>query len=82
MSADFEFDKRAIDKLAQDAVKKVKRKAQPEFDRLYRECSGKPLSEVKPKVEALLQKLDWKADRREVDAYAEAIARGDRIVLR
>ena len=82
MSADFKFDQRAIDKFAQDAANEVKRKAQPEFDRLCRECSGRPGPEVKPKVEALLRRLGWEAERGDVDAYAEAIARGDRIVLR
>lgn len=82
MSADFKLDKKAIDKIAQDLVKDTIRKAQPEFDRMSRQCSGKPVNEVKRKVEAALRKYGLEADRGRVDEYAEVIANGDRIVLK
>lgn len=49
-------------------MNEVELKAQPEFDRLFRQCSGKPVSEVEPKVASMLRKLGWEADRGDVDA--------------
>lgn len=82
MSADFKFDKHAMDKIAQDVVKETIRKAQPEFDRLCREYKGKPVQEVKPRVAALLHKLGWEAERGDIDAYAKVISNGQPIKLR
>lgn len=84
MGSNFKFslDKRALERMAQDAVKEVARKAQPEFDRLHREHAGRPVEEVEPHVRALFRRLDWKPDRpSEIRDYADAISRGDRIVL-
>lgn len=81
MSSEFKFNQGALDKIAQQAVEETKRKAQPEFDRLFRECSGRQVSEVKPKVSAMLRRLGWEAESGDVNAYAEAISNGNRIVL-
>ena len=41
--AGFELDKNALKKIADEAVKKVMKEAQPHFDRLHREHKGKPI---------------------------------------
>ncbi|WP_334142635.1 hypothetical protein [Rhabdothermincola sp.] len=83
MGSNFSFDKRALEKLANDTMRDVARKAQPHFDRLYREHSGKPVAEVEPHVREVFRGLGWKADSpSEIRGYAEAVSRGERIVLK
>ncbi|MBT3326207.1 MAG: hypothetical protein HN396_08115 [Gemmatimonadales bacterium] len=78
----FEFDTRALERVAPDAVKEVARNAQPHFDRLHREHAGNAVGEVEPHVRALFRRLDWKpASPSEIRDYAQVISRGDRIVL-
>jgi hypothetical protein len=82
MGSNFRFDKRALEKVARDAVKDAARKAQPHFDRLHQDHAGKPVEEVEPHVRALFRQVGWKPDHpSEIRHYAEAISRGGRIML-
>lgn len=76
------MDKKALKKIADDAVKKVMKEAQPHFDRLHREHKGKAIGEIEPHVRAMLSRLGWKADASDVRSYAKATSDGDRIVLK
>ena len=80
--AGFELDKNALKKIADEAVKKVMKEAQPHFDRLHREHKGKPIAEVEPHVRTMIRQLGWTADASDIRSYAKATADGDRIVLR
>ncbi|MBK5223870.1 MAG: hypothetical protein JJE52_13565 [Acidimicrobiia bacterium] len=77
----FEFDERAIRKLAQKAVDEAGREFQQEMDRLHRSYGGQPVAVVKPAVRAALRRIDVTASDEEITDYAEVIARGDRIVV-
>ncbi|MFI7158903.1 hypothetical protein [Micromonospora chalcea] len=63
------------------AVEAVKEKDQPVLDRLHREYSGRPVSEVKPAVAKALGDAGWTLSNEELDDYATLISEGTRIVL-
>jgi hypothetical protein len=67
-----------LEKMALDAVKE---QDQPVFDRLYRDYSGRSVSEVRPAVAAALCANGWTLSDEELGDYATLISRGTRIVL-
>lgn len=73
---------KALGKAADEAVKEVARKAQPDFDRLQQEHSGKPVAEVEPHVRALFRKLGWNMDQAGIRRYSQAISDGRRVELK
>ncbi len=58
--ADTEFNKSALNKIVDNAVKKLIKEAQPRFDRPRRDHKGKPAVEIEPHVRAMLSRLGWK----------------------
>lgn len=64
------------------AVEAVKEKDQPMLDRLHREYSGRPMSEVKPAVAKALREAGWTLSNDELEDYARLISEGTRIVLK
>jgi hypothetical protein len=59
-----------------------KKKVQPVFDRLTRECNGQPLDEVKAKVaREWSQATGGTITDPDLTAYATAFSQGQRVVL-
>ena len=75
----FNFDDRALKKVAQQAADEAGRQFQRELDRLRRTHSGKPLDEVKRHVRQAFRQIDVKASESEITDYATAISEGSRI---
>jgi hypothetical protein len=84
--ASFRFDdhkfRKAIDKVAKDAVREVAKDAQRVFDRVHRSHAGKPVEQVMPALRSAARSADWKFTDAELRSYAEAISQGTRIIVK
>nr|WP_244660169.1 hypothetical protein [Corynebacterium diphtheriae] len=47
-----------------------------ELEKLARQMNGRPRSEIKPKLQALMNKLGLKLEHAQIDYFAEAIEQG------
>ena len=81
-SSGFNFDERAIKKVAQQAADEVGRQFERELERLRRSHSGKPVDDVKRHVRQAFRRLDATATESEITDYAVAISEGSRIKVR
>ena len=84
--ASFKFDDRgfrkAIDKVANDAVREAAKDAQRVFDRVHRSHAGKPVEQVMPALRSAARSADWKFTDTDLRSYAEAISQGTRIIVK
>lgn len=72
------INEKALDKLAQSAVKKQATKCERDLAALARSHRGKPISTIKPKVRAIFKKHSGSIDDRTLDAYSQKINEGAR----
>lgn len=72
----FQLDKNAIEKLAKAKPAEEAKSWNKELERLARQMNGKPRSEIKTKLQALMNKLGLKLEHAQIDYFAEAIEQG------
>ena len=86
MSMRFEWDergfKRAMEKAANDAIRKIAAESQPKLDAVFNAHKGRPVEEVIPPLRATVTEMGWTMTEDELRDYAEAISGEQRIVLR
>lgn len=80
--SNFKLDTKAIEKVANKAIRELARKAQPHFDQLHRDHAGQTVEEIEPVIQALFRQLPWSPKPGEVQRYAEITAQGQRIELK
>ena len=73
----FQLDKNAIEKLAKAKPAEEAKSWNKELERLARQMNGKPRSEIKTKLQALMNKLGLKLEHAQIDYFAEAIEQGE-----
>jgi hypothetical protein len=78
----FEFDENAFKKVADKAVTAKMEETQALLDRLHRDYSGKPVSEVKPALVRAWKKDGGNISDAEATDWATLISDGTRIVLK
>ncbi|WP_448858536.1 hypothetical protein [Corynebacterium propinquum] len=72
----FQLDKNAIEKLAKAKLAEEAKSWNKELEKLARQMNGRPRSEIKPKLQALMNKLGLKLEHAQIDYFAEAIEQG------
>ncbi|AEX43000.1 hypothetical protein [Corynebacterium diphtheriae] len=72
----FQIDKNAIEKLAKAKLAEEAKSWNKELEKLARQMNGRPRSEIKPKLQALMNKLGLKLEHAQIDYFAEAIEQG------
>lgn len=79
----FNFDQRAIDRIANEAISEVAAHAQQAFDRVHRIHAGKPVAQVMAPLRSALRSAGWnRATDADLRPMAEAISQGQRIDVR
>ena len=86
MTVNFNFDERglrkAVEKVAKDAVDSTVRSHQAVFDRMHQRYSGKPKATVLAALRTEARQLGWKASDKDLGDYAQAISDGTRVVVK
>lgn len=77
----FKFDKRALETVANDALKKRVAELQRLFDPIHQSHAGKPASEVLPALRSACRSAEMTPDKQQLTSWAQAISDGTRIVL-
>lgn len=83
--ANFEFNERALQKLAKEGVEKnVLPAVQRALDDVFRSHNGKPVADIKPVLKRRWARIGqgYKLTDPDLTAYAEAISEGRRIRVR
>lgn len=79
--ATFEIDKRALEKVANDAMRQRGAEMQRMFDQMHRSHAGKPLEDVKAALRTACRRAGLTPDARQLQTWGQAISDGTRIVL-
>lgn len=79
--ADFKFDKRALERMADDALRRRVAEMQRALDGVHRAHGGKPVAEVAPALRSACRRAEMTPDDSQVAQWAEVISAGTRIVL-
>ena len=79
--ANFKIDKRALETVANEAVKKRGAEMQRVFDQVHRSNAGKPLEDVKAALRTACRRIGVTPDAGQLQSWAQAISEGTRIVF-
>ena len=82
MSARFEFDQGAIDRLARDVTREAQRDLQRMFDDLGRRYKGSPVLTVKAALRDAVRRGGGDITEPELTEWAPHISQGTQIVLK
>lgn len=78
----FERDlRKAVEKAANDGMKKVGADIQRAFDRVHRMHGGKPVSNVRTALREEMRRSGFAPDQRQLDSWAKAISDGTHITV-
>lgn len=77
----FEFNDKAMKKLAQDVANDVGKKFQAELDRIVRSNKGKPVPDVKRQVLQAMKRTGVDAPDATATGYATTISEGTRLTV-
>jgi hypothetical protein len=77
----FKFDKRALERVANEAFKKRAAEMQRVFDAVHRSCAGRPVEEVRTALAAACRRNEMTPEQAQLDAWSTTISEGSRIVL-
>lgn len=73
----FERDlKKAVEKAANEGMRKIGNDLQRTFDAVYRPHNGKPLTEVRTALSAALRRADFTPSSEQLRSWSEAISTG------
>lgn len=79
----FNFDQRAIDRIANEVTSEAAAQAQQAFDRVHRSHAGKPIAQVMAPLRSALRSAGWnRATDADLRPMADAISQGQRIDVR
>ena len=78
----FERDlKKAVEKAANDGMRKVGNDLQRTFDGVFRTNGGKPVAEVRAALSSALRRADFTASAEQLRSWSEAISDGTHITV-
>jgi hypothetical protein len=80
--ADFNFDRRALEHVADDALRRRVAEMQRALDSVHRTHAGKPVAEIEPALRSACRRADMTPDGAQLRQWAEAIRAGTRIILK
>ncbi|RMB57066.1 hypothetical protein [Tessaracoccus antarcticus] len=78
----FKLDKRALDKLAQSAVKDVVQDAQKQLDKVYHQHKGASVSVIEPALRRAMSSTSMQLDKAQLREWAQMIGDGNQIEFR
>lgn len=79
--AEFKFDKRALEMVANEAVRKRAFEMQRALDAVHRSHQGKAVGEVKAALRSACRRAEMTPDAQQLQQWSELISRGTRIVF-
>jgi hypothetical protein len=81
MTANFKFDKRAMEKVVNDGMREAGKETQAVFDRVHRSHAAKPVDVVLAHLRSAARLLPIKLNETALREYAKSISEGTRIVF-
>ena len=79
--ARFELDRRAVERAANDALRKHGAEIQRVFDQVHRSHAGKAPEDVKAALRTACRRVGVTPDAEQLQTWGQAISDGTRIVL-
>lgn len=78
----FKFEKRALERVADDALRRRAAEMQRALDAVHRTHAGKPVAEVEPALRSACRRAEMTPDGSQLRQWADAISAGTRIVFK
>ena len=82
----FEFDerafRRAVGHQVNDGMREIGARAQAELDAIFRKYGSQPVEIITPHLETAFRRLGWRLGPDELQNYAQAMAEGQRVVIK